>query len=47
MIEVDGIPGKILKLKGQRVLVLLYGWPFPRWVDKTEVQLAPFVSAPF
>lgn len=46
----EGIPCRIVKRTGDRVLVQVVGWPFPRWVDASaiaESKPGPFVPALF
>lgn len=46
----DNCPVEILRTDGERVLVRQATWPFPRWVDVSELTARgpiEFIPAPF
>ena len=46
----DDVPVRIIRRDGERVLVVQATYPFPRWVDASELTMRPpaaFVAAPF
>jgi hypothetical protein len=46
----DNTPVRIIRRDGDRVLVAMETYPFPRWIDAAELvkrQPAPFIPAPF
>jgi hypothetical protein len=48
--ETHGMPCRVIRRTSGRVLVIVEGWPFPRWLDAAEVikrQPAPFEPALF
>ncbi len=50
MLLLDGIPVRILRREGGRVLVTVGTFPFPRWIDAASLvkrEPAPFIPAPF
>ena len=36
-----GVPCRIVRRTSGRVLVIVEGWPFPRWLDASEVIKRP------
>ncbi len=49
-VTLDGVPVTILRREGDRVLVAMETYPFPRWIDAAKLvkrQPAPFIPAPF